>query len=57
MGLLLTLQLSSPFWPQEVWRLRPQYHLAASFMVPPHPPFGNETLFDLFQVVNGIARH
>lgn len=21
----------------------PQYHLAASFMVPPHPPFGNET--------------
>lgn len=45
MGLLLTLQLSSPFpGPRRYGRLGgAEYHLAASFTVPPHPLFGNET--------------
>lgn len=42
---LLTLQLSSPFpGPRRYGRLGgAEYHLAASFTVPPHPLFGNET--------------
>ena len=59
MGFLLSFTYYPPFLApggMGGWE-GPEYHLAASFMVPHCPSFGNETPLIFSQVVNGIAHH